>query len=273
MQMPDLDFLGDKKGPVIAGGLGLVAVLALVQTMKKSDEGKQQTATLVPSEGVSWDQIIARRNSGVIGTVGPGEPLRGDDAYEIAKKNGFTGTLEEWLASLKGAAGAPGAPGSNAELTPQQKLALQWASLKQQKELTDVLDGALNPKPTPTPTPTPTKRPREISSAGKPYTCPAGYYMGEESTGSGHHVCIHESTGREIQVQYTARGGDVPSGRGSMGMSVPAPLRSQGSILVKPGDTFSSIATRAYGSKEYVPLLFFRNPGKRRLKVGETIRT
>ena len=27
---------------------------------------------------------------------------QGDSAYEIAKQNGFTGTIEEWLESLKG---------------------------------------------------------------------------------------------------------------------------------------------------------------------------
>lgn len=35
----------------------------------------------------------------------------GLSAYEIAKKNGYTGTEQEWLASLKGATGATGAPG------------------------------------------------------------------------------------------------------------------------------------------------------------------
>lgn len=40
----------------------------------------------------------------------------GLSAYEIAKKNGYTGTEQEWLASLKGAtgpAGKDGAPGKN----------------------------------------------------------------------------------------------------------------------------------------------------------------
>lgn len=37
----------------------------------------------------------------------------GLSAYEIAKKNGYTGTEQEWLASLKGATGATGAPGKN----------------------------------------------------------------------------------------------------------------------------------------------------------------
>lgn len=45
------------------------------------------------------------------GEGGKGEP--GDSAYEIAVKNGFEGTEQEWLASLKGAKGDPGAKGAD----------------------------------------------------------------------------------------------------------------------------------------------------------------
>lgn len=37
--------------------------------------------------------------------------VRGDSAYEIAVKNGFVGTVAQWLASLIGAQGTAGAPG------------------------------------------------------------------------------------------------------------------------------------------------------------------
>ena len=37
----------------------------------------------------------------------------GKSAYELAQDGGFTGTVEEWLASLKGEAGADGADGTN----------------------------------------------------------------------------------------------------------------------------------------------------------------
>lgn len=40
-----------------------------------------------------------------------GDP--GDSAYEIALKNGFEGTEEEWLLSLEGKDGAPGADGKD----------------------------------------------------------------------------------------------------------------------------------------------------------------
>lgn len=50
---------------------------------------------------------------GEAGATGPqGEP--GASAYEIAVENGFRGTEEEWLASLKGETGAPGKDGSDA---------------------------------------------------------------------------------------------------------------------------------------------------------------
>ncbi|GIN93322.1 hypothetical protein J22TS1_43730 [Siminovitchia terrae] len=45
------------------------------------------------------------------GEGGKGEP--GDSAYEIAVKNGFEGTEQEWLASLKGPKGDPGAKGAD----------------------------------------------------------------------------------------------------------------------------------------------------------------
>lgn len=34
--------------------------------------------------------------------------FQGDSAYDVAVKNGFTGTVEDWLASLKGEDGPPG---------------------------------------------------------------------------------------------------------------------------------------------------------------------
>ena len=37
----------------------------------------------------------------------------GKSAYQLALDNGYTGTLEQWLESLKGAPGTPGAPGVN----------------------------------------------------------------------------------------------------------------------------------------------------------------
>lgn len=49
-----------------------------------------------------------------------GEP--GDSAYEVAVANGFIGSEEEWLESLKG---EPGAPLTYEDLTPEQKAELK----------------------------------------------------------------------------------------------------------------------------------------------------
>ena len=43
--------------------------------------------------------------------------IQGYSAYEIAVQNGFEGTEQEWLASLRGADGNDGADGSNG-ITP-----------------------------------------------------------------------------------------------------------------------------------------------------------
>lgn len=45
-----------------------------------------------------------------------GDP--GDSAYDVAVKAGFVGTIQQWLASLKGATGATGATGP--AYTPSQ---------------------------------------------------------------------------------------------------------------------------------------------------------
>lgn len=42
-----------------------------------------------------------------------GDP--GDSAYDVAVANGFEGTEQEWLDSLKGKDGAPGAAGKDGE--------------------------------------------------------------------------------------------------------------------------------------------------------------
>lgn len=49
--------------------------------------------------------------SGATGIQGP----EGKSAYEVAKANGFEGTVTQWLASLHGKDGAPGEPGANGD--------------------------------------------------------------------------------------------------------------------------------------------------------------
>ena len=46
--------------------------------------------------------------------------IRGLSAYEIAKQEGFTGTVDEWLASLKGAKGDKGDTFKLSDLSPEE---------------------------------------------------------------------------------------------------------------------------------------------------------
>lgn len=62
---------------------------------------------------------------GISSNTGGGTGERGYSAYEIAVQNGFVGTEQQWLASLKGQQGepgqpgTPGTPGSDASVTTQ----------------------------------------------------------------------------------------------------------------------------------------------------------
>ena len=58
----------------------------------------------------------------MINSIADGNGLRGEDgksAFEIAKENGFTGTEQEWLESLKGEMGPQGPVGPQGEMGPQ----------------------------------------------------------------------------------------------------------------------------------------------------------
>lgn len=55
-----------------------------------------------------------------------GIKTRGDSAYEVAVANGFEGTEEEWLASLKGDTGEQGEPGVRIGTTPPEDESLIW---------------------------------------------------------------------------------------------------------------------------------------------------
>ena len=74
----------------------------------------------LPSLGSTEGAVITKDDISVTEETSPsasaGEDLpRGKSAYEVAVENGFNGTDEEWLASLKGATGAPGADGKDGE--------------------------------------------------------------------------------------------------------------------------------------------------------------
>lgn len=66
-------------------------------------------------ENLTRVNAVLRTYAGVSGP--PGED--GKSAYQIAADNGFTGTEEEWLASLKGADGAAGSAGTDGKTAYQ----------------------------------------------------------------------------------------------------------------------------------------------------------
>ncbi|MGE7111224.1 hypothetical protein [Lysinibacillus sp. NPDC047702] len=72
---------------------------------------------------INGDMYVWKDNLGIWDNVGPIQGPPGKDAYDIAVENGFEGTMEEWIESLKGAQGPPGPdgpagpPGQDADLT------------------------------------------------------------------------------------------------------------------------------------------------------------
>lgn len=71
----------------------------------------------------------------------PGED--GKSAYQIAQENGFTGTEDEWLASLKGPQGEKGDPGAQGETGPQGPAGPQGENAKLYSAYGTNTDGAL----------------------------------------------------------------------------------------------------------------------------------
>ena len=73
--------------------------------------GRRPFQVVIPTDALSVnipDLMPAVRIENLADVRGP----RGYSAYEIAVAGGYTGTEDEWLASLRGADGAPGADGT-----------------------------------------------------------------------------------------------------------------------------------------------------------------
>lgn len=75
---------------------------------------------------IAGDLYVWQNNSNTWKNVGPIRGPQGKSAYDIAVENGFEGTMEEWIVSLKGEQGIPGTkgdpgekgePGQDADLT------------------------------------------------------------------------------------------------------------------------------------------------------------
>lgn len=76
-------------------------------------EGETLTMTLTPCADIVLG--VPTTGEGVLGPRGP----EGKDAYGVAVKNGFSGSEEEWLKSLKGEQGPKGDEGQQGPMGPQ----------------------------------------------------------------------------------------------------------------------------------------------------------
>lgn len=76
-------------------------------------EGESLTMTLTPCADIVLG--VPTTGEGVLGPRGP----EGKDAYSVAVKNGFSGSEEEWLKSLKGEQGPKGDEGQQGPMGPQ----------------------------------------------------------------------------------------------------------------------------------------------------------
>ncbi|MGR6906152.1 pyocin knob domain-containing protein [Lysinibacillus sp. BSL11] len=89
--------------------------------------GELQSEDELPSTGlpgdmymIQGDMYVWQENTSSWKNVGPIQGPEGKSAYDLAVENGFVGTMEEWLESLKGEIGPPGPdgpPGPPADLT------------------------------------------------------------------------------------------------------------------------------------------------------------
>lgn len=109
MDFHQLDFQNPKT-LLLAGGVAGVALIALMHKAS-APANAPQTVTVQPANGASWSDVIPPNNGGVIGSIGPGDPVPGDSAYQVWLKAGNVGTQQDFLNSLKGAKGDPGSPG------------------------------------------------------------------------------------------------------------------------------------------------------------------
>jgi hypothetical protein len=85
----------------------------IVLGVPTTGEGESLTMTLTPCADIVLG--VPTTGEGVLGPRGP----EGKDAYSVAVKNGFSGSEEEWLKSLKGEQGPKGDEGQQGPMGPQ----------------------------------------------------------------------------------------------------------------------------------------------------------
>lgn len=109
-----MKFINTRTGAVLAGAVTLAVLGGL---------GGATASTLIGSDQIRDNSIRSVDvHDGTIRGIDLSDGVRsaiakagqpGASAYDVAVKNGFTGTQAEWLASLKGDQGAPGKDGAN----------------------------------------------------------------------------------------------------------------------------------------------------------------
>lgn len=124
-----------------------------IQYRCESKELKDKSGIAIICDGNDTIGVVYNGKNGSDGSSGANgsSGTNGKSAYEIAKDNGFKGSEQEWLASLKGEAGKNGSNGSNgsngvsvdtAAIKKSINDALSAASAKSEKDINAKLSSA-----------------------------------------------------------------------------------------------------------------------------------
>ncbi|WP_176723195.1 tail fiber protein, partial [Lysinibacillus sphaericus] len=103
------------QGPPGKDGTGVTIIGSLPSETDLPPVGAPGDAYMIEGNLYVWQD-----NTKTWKNVGPIQGPEGKSAYDLAVKNGFQGTMEEWIESLKGEQGPPGPmgpPGPPADLT------------------------------------------------------------------------------------------------------------------------------------------------------------
>lgn len=91
-------------------GTGVNIIGSLASEAELPQTGSPGDAYMIGGDLYVWQENLNNWKN-----VGPIQGPEGKSAYDLAVQNGFVGTMEEWLESLKGEVGPPGPPGEKGE--------------------------------------------------------------------------------------------------------------------------------------------------------------
>lgn len=261
--------LSSPKVLLFGGGVIGIALVLLMNRESNPSTPAAQTVTLQPPDGVSWNDIMPAPSGGVIGTVGPGEPVPGDSAYQEWLQAGHTGTMQDFLDSLKGAKGDTGATG------PQGKPGTPGKTV-------------VSPPPPPVHTTTPenpwirVKYNGQTGYAHKSYMCGNkvcntggdGLRLRKSAsyTGTVLSVMPEGATFQRLGAGEAFTHNPTPFSGVSAFYPNPVPLGVGQSITVEKGDSYTSLARRAYGYGDFANRIKRLNSDNLPLTVGQKLR-